>query len=402
MENKNEWRKVKLGEIAQIKGGKRLPKGTSLQIEKNSHPYIRIKDMSFSKNLELNSSFEYVPDDVFQKIKKYIVKKNDIILSIVGSIGLVNRIGNSLNMANLTENCVKIITSEKIIPDYLYYYLISNIGKEEIKKGIVGAVQPKLPIKNIENIELNIYSLNIQTKITKILSDIDEKIELNNKINDNLEKLIFLIYQNIFSSNIIKKECKMNEYFDISIGKTPPRKNQEYFSNNSNNNLWVSILDMKSSGIYINKSSEYLTDEAIKKCNIKIIPKNTLLLSFKLTIGRITITSLDKTTTNEAIAHFLTDKKGATEYLYCYLKKFNFSTLGSTSSIATAVNSKIIKEMPFIVPQEKDLENFYNLVKPLFENIKNNQIENEKLTNLKNYLLPKLMNGEIDVENIEL
>ena len=194
----------------------------------------------------------------------------------------------------------------------------------------------------------------------------------------------------------------MNEYFDISIGKTPPRKNQEYFSNNSNNNLWVSILDMKSSGIYINKSSEYLTDEAIKKCNIKIIPKNTLLLSFKLTIGRIAITYLDKTTTNEAIAHFLTDKKGATEYLYCYLKKFNFNTLGSTSSIATAVNSKIIKEMPFIIPQEKDLENFYNLVKPLFENIKNNQIESEKLTNLKNYLLPKLMNGEIDVENIEL
>ena len=194
----------------------------------------------------------------------------------------------------------------------------------------------------------------------------------------------------------------MNEYFDISIGKTPPRKNQEYFSNNSNNNLWISILDMKSSGIYINKSSEYLTDEAIKKCNIKIIPKNTLLLSFKLTIGRIAITYLDKTTTNEAIAHFLTDKKGDTEYLYCYLKKFNFNTLGSTSSIATAVNSKIIKEMPFIVPQKKDLENFYNLVKPLFENIKNNQIESEKLINLKNYLLPKLMNGEIDVENIEL
>ena len=76
--------------------------------------------------------------------------------------------------------------------------------------------------------------------------------------------------------------------------------------------------------------------------------------------------------------------------------------MGSTSSIATAVNSKIIKEMPFIIPQEKDLENFYNLVKPLFENIKNNQIESEKLTNLKDYLLPKLMNGEIDVENIEL
>ena len=402
MENKNEWRKVKLEDIVKIKGGKRLPKEVTLQKNKNKHPYIRIKDMISLKKLEINSSFEYVPDYVFEKIKNYIVNENDIILSIVGTIGLVNKIGNSLNGANLTENCVKITTKENVEYDYLYYFLISQKGKIEIEKGIVGAVQPKLPIKNIENIEVKLPSLNIQKKIVKILSDIDNKIELNNKINDNLEKLIFLIYQNIFSNSIIKKECKMNEYFDISIGKTPPRKNQEYFSNNSNNNLWVSILDMKSSGIYINKSSEYLTDEAIKKCNIKIIPKNTLLLSFKLTIGRIAITYLDKTTTNEAIAHFLTDKKGATEYLYCYLKKFNFNTLGSTSSIATAVNSKIIKEMPFIIPQEKDLENFYNLVKPLFENIKNNQIESEKLTNLKDYLLPKLMNGEIDVENIEL
>ena len=194
----------------------------------------------------------------------------------------------------------------------------------------------------------------------------------------------------------------MEEYFNISIGKTPPRKNKECFSNNSNDNIWVSILDMKSSGIYIDKSSEYLTSEAIKKYNVKVIPKNTLLLSFKLTIGRIAITCQDRTTTNEAIAHFLSDKKGATEYLYCYLKNFNFNTLGSTSSIATAINSKIIKEITFVIPEEDELNEFYNLVNPLFKKIRAFQLENIKLTNLKNYLLPKLMNGEIDIEKIEL
>ena len=159
---------------------------------------------------------------------------------------------------------------------------------------------------------------------------------------------------------------------------------------------------MKSSGIYIDKSSEYLTSEAIKKYNVKVIPKNTLLLSFKLTIGRIAITCQDRTTTNEAIAHFLSDKKGATEYLYCYLKNFNFNTLGSTSSIATAINSKIIKEITFVIPEEDELNEFYNLVNPLFKKIRVFQLENIKLTNLKNYLLPKLMNGEIDIEKIEL
>ena len=118
--------------------------------------------------------------------------------------------------------------------------------------------------------------------------------------------------------------------------------------------------------------------------------------------GRIAITFEDGITTNEAIANFVTNKEGFTEYLYCYLKNFNFNSLGSTSSIATAINSKIIKDMTFIIPEKNELNNFYTLVKPNFEKIKILQLENEKLINLKNILLSKLMNGEIDVENVEL
>ena len=396
----NEWRKVKLGEVITY-----VSRGITPKYSKNLKGII-VLNQKCIRNQKLNLSESRLHADYLKKVsQEKIIQKYDILINSTG-VGTLGRVcQNNFDKEMTFDSHITVIRpdKDKINPLFLGYSLKNqqsfieslgegSTGQTELKKDrLINELEVKFPL-----------NMQLQKKISKFLSDIDEKIELNNKINDNLEKLIFLIYQNIFSNNIIKKECKMNEYFDISIGKTPPRKNQEYFSNNSNNNLWVSILDMKSSGIYINKSSEYLTDEAIKKCNIKIIPKNTLLLSFKLTIGRIAITYLDKTTTNEAIAHFLTDKKGATEYLYCYLKKFNFNTLGSTSSIATAVNSKIIKEMPFIIPQEKDLENFYNLVKPLFENIRNNQIESEKLTNLKNYLLPKLMNGEIDVENIEL
>ncbi len=399
----NEWRKVKLGNYLYIKGRigwKGLKK--SEYLSKSDYRIINAEAIFDGK---INwSKTGYITKERYEESPEIMLQNDDILISKDGTIGKIGYIKNLEQKTTVASGIFVIRNNNFEILDtkFIYHFLSSKYFKNFIQTRIEGSVIPHLYQKDFIELEMPFPSLNIQKKISKFLSDIDERIELNNKINDNLEKLIFLIYQNIFSNNIIKKECKMNEYFDISIGKTPPRKNQEYFSNNSNNNLWVSILDMKSSGIYINKSSEYLTDEAIKKCNIKIIPKNTLLLSFKLTIGRIAITYLDKTTTNEAIAHFLTDKKGATEYLYCYLKKFNFNTLGSTSSIATAVNSKIIKEMPFIIPQEKDLENFYNLVKPLFENIKNNQIESEKLTNLKDYLLPKLMNGEIDVENIEL
>ena len=201
--------------------------------------------------------------------------------------------------------------------------------------------------------------------------------------------------------NSERKTIKAEEFFDISIGKTPPRKEPEWFTNNSDDIVWISISDMGSCGTFISNSSEYLVKEAISKFNIKIVPDNTVLLSFKLTVGRIAITD-GEMTTNEAIAHFVTDKKEINEYLYCYLKNFNFQTMGSTSSIATAVNSKIIKSMPFILPTEKELINFHTVTYPMFQQIKANQRENTRLAKLRDALLPKLMSGEIDVSNVDI
>jgi len=158
---------------------------------------------------------------------------------------------------------------------------------------------------------------------------------------------------------------------------------------------------MASCGLYISSSSEQLTAEAVEKHNVKIVPDNTVLLSFKLTVGRIAITD-GEMTTNEAIAHFKTNNKVINEYLYCYLRLFNYQTMGSTSSIATAVNSKIIKAMPFVIPTNEELTEFHSLAAPMFALIKSNQREIERLSSLRDTLLPKLISGEIDVSNIRL
>ena len=199
----------------------------------------------------------------------------------------------------------------------------------------------------------------------------------------------------------IRYKCRADEYFDISIGKTPPRKEPQWFSENPDDYVWVSISDMGSCGLFIANSSEHLTREAVEKFNIKIVPDNTVLLSFKLTVGRIAITD-GGMVTNEAIAHFKTDKPDINEYLYCYLKNFNFQTMGSTSSIATAVNSKIIKGMPFVVPTSDELAEFHSFAGSMFTMIKNTQHENNRLASLRDSLLPKLMSGEIDVSNIQI
>ena len=224
-----------------------------------------------------------------------------------------------------------------------------------------------------------------------------------NRVNDNLQEQVIALFRKMFieTSCDARQECRADEYFDISIGKTPPRKEPQWFSTNPTDRVWVSISDMGSCGLYIADSSEYLTHESVEKFNVKVVPDNTVLLSFKLTVGRVAITD-GAMTTNEAIAHFKTDKSKIIEYLYCYLKGFNYQTLGSTSSIATAINSKIIKAMPFIIPTDDELAEFHDFAAPAFAMIKSNQRENARLSELRDSLLPRLMSGEIDVCDIQL
>ena len=244
--------------------------------------------------------------------------------------------------------------------------------------------------------------MEIQSKIACILRSFDDKIEQNNAINDNLQQQVMALFHQMFDeSNSKRKNIRAEEYFDISIGKTPPRKEPQWFSKDSSDCVWISISDMGSCGLYIGDSSEYLTHDAVERFNVKIVPDNTIILSFKLTVGRVAITD-GCMTTNEAIAHFKTSQPKINEYLYCYLKNFNFQTMGSTSSIATAVNSKMVKGMPFIVPTDEELEKFHSIVSPLFTMIKSNQRESKYLAKLRDALLPKLMSGEIDVSDVKL
>ena len=141
---------VELGSLADVKGGKRLPKGANLMSIPNSHPYIRVRDLNDVVFASLSANYEYVDDETQKTISRYITTTDDVLISIVGTIGLTAIVDKSLNMANLTENCVKVTNLHGISPEYLLLYLRSQHGSEEIKKGTVGAVQAKLPIKNIQ------------------------------------------------------------------------------------------------------------------------------------------------------------------------------------------------------------------------------------------------------------
>ena len=363
--------------------------------------YLRITDIFDDGTLNLSElkSVDAPNSD------KYILKPNDIVFARTGgSTGRNYFYDGSDGVFVYAGFLIKFsIDPEKVNPKYVKYYCRSKQYNDWVQSFNTGSTRGNINAQIFGNMEIPLPERKQQDYLVSILEPIDEKIRNNKQVNDNLEQQAMALYRQMFveNNNDARRECRADEYFDISIGKTPPRKEAQWFSMNPTDCIWVSISDMGRCGMYIADSSEYLTHESVDKFNIKVVPDNTVLLSFKLTVGRVAITD-GAMVTNEAIAHFKTDKPEINEYLYCYLKDFNYQTMGSTSSIATAVNSKIIKAMPFVIPTDAELVSFHSATAPMFEMIKTRQRENTRLAELRDSLLPKLMSGEIDVSAVQL
>ena len=170
---------VNLGEIADVKGGKRLPKGVNLIDIPNVHPYIRVRDLNNVLFASLTPDYAYVDEETHKSISRYIVSTGDVLISIVGTIGLTAIVDSTLDKANLTENCVKVTNLKHITPEYLLLYLRSQLGREAITKGTVGAVQQKLPIKNIQAIPIPLLSEKDKNTLFCTLDSIFAEISSN-------------------------------------------------------------------------------------------------------------------------------------------------------------------------------------------------------------------------------
>ena len=163
-----------LDSLCSIKGGKRLPADGELLDTPTAHPYIRVRDLGSNRYVCLTNQFQYIDEETHSAISRYIVNTNDIVISIVGTIGLIGKIHTLLNNANLTENCVKLANIHTVTPDYLYYTLCYKKQIKEIELLTVGAVQSKLPMYNIQ-------SMKILVPPTEVIEDFQHKFDIFNE-----------------------------------------------------------------------------------------------------------------------------------------------------------------------------------------------------------------------------
>ena len=168
-----------LDSLCSIKGGKRLPADGELLDTPTAHPYIRVRDLGSNRYVCLTNQFQYIDEETHSAISRYIVNTNDIVISIVGTIGLIGKIHTSLNNANLTENCVKLANIHTVTPDYLYYTLCYKRQIKEIELLTVGAVQSKLPMYNIQSMKILVPPAEVIEEFQQKFDIFNEQIEAN-------------------------------------------------------------------------------------------------------------------------------------------------------------------------------------------------------------------------------
>ena len=383
-----EIREVKLGEVATVKGGKRLPKGINLITKPNAHPYIRVRDLNGKRTLELDGSFEFVDDETQKAISRYIVINGDIVLSIVGTIGLVSIVGDSLNEANLTENCVKLTSFSGIDRDYLYYYLRSSYGQQEIARGTVGAVQAKLPIKNIQDITIPLPDEVTQGRIAAILSSLDTKIEINQSLLQQAQALFKSWFVDFEPFNNQKpSDWSVSTLGNVSIMGAGGDKPQN-------------VSPIKSNLCQYPIYSNGLSEEGLYGFTDKPkIFKESVTVSARGTIGFVCLRHIPYVPIVRLVTLIPKTEIISAKYLYLWLKQFHITGTGTTQQQLTVPD---FRKTEILVPSQEIVTLFTATVEPIFEKIWANQNENEKLSSLRDTLLPKLMSGELDVSYIDL
>lgn len=410
------WEEIKLIDvIASANTGLDAIKRAPIVDEDTGIKCFRIQDASQSKGYN-NWGFTNVSEQNYEKFK---LKKGDILIARTGnSIGVHFLVQKDMKSV-FNNGLIRLRVNERIKYEFLYNIITSNKFYRHIQSIAYGtSTQPNMQINSLLSFKFVLPKLDEQKEIANILSSFDKKIELLKEQNQTLETMAQTIFKEWFvdfnypnaTGEMIDSEMgdipkgwsvgRLGNEFDITIGRTPPRQESHWFSGTPQGMKWASIKDMGNAGVYIFKTSEYIVDEAVEKFNIPIIPKNTTILSFKMTVGKVSITTEDMLS-NEAIAHMKIKKDSflTSEYIYLFLLNLNFNSLGSTSSIVMAINTAIIKQIKFFISDEITMKDFNQLVAPIFKKIKNNSEQLQSIEGTRDSLLPRLMSGKMRVNN---
>lgn len=390
-----------LRELADIQTG---PFGSQLHKEDyvaDGTPIVTVEHLGNKMFSEQN--LPRVSNTDKNRLKKYVLKQGDIVFSRVGSVDRCSYVDQKHDGWMFSGRCLRVRPTSEIDSEYLYYYFCLEETKQFVRNIAVGATMPSINTKLLGEVVVTFPELEQQKRISGILSAIDSKIEVNQKINDNLQQQA----QALFKSWFLNYEPwdgtapnswlhgKLGDYANIKRGGSP-RPIQEYLSDSGLR--WLKISDV--TGLqtpFIIDIKDHIIEVGLKKT--VFLKAGSLVLSNSATPGIPKILDVDSCIHDGWL--YFPESRFSNEYLYLYFKYIRQQLVNlSNGSVFNNLKTDILKGYPTILPDEETLQRFDGIIKPMFLQMQNLTRESHDLMDLRDTILPRLMSGELDVSGI--
>ena len=387
---------------------------TTAKDEGKGYPLVRTPNVG--KGRLILDGIHRVSEDVYNsRNARAIPEEGDLILAREAPVGNVSIIMDGQRVC-LGQRVVLIKPKRELVdPHFLTYYLLSAEVQHRLKNHANGAVVAHLNVSDIRNLWVTLPELEEQVAIGKILRSIDDKIELNRQINDNLEQQAQALYKSWFVDfepfkdgkfidselGIIPEGWKilpLSSLGSIICGKTPSKSNKDFYDGNI---PFIKIPDMHNK-IFVSNSEDHLSDLGMNSQRNKTIPPYSILVSCIATVGLVCINT-KVCQTNQQINTLIPYEDSYRIYLFLFLKSLReqLITLGSGGTTTLNVNTSQFSNLKIIVPDTKSLKAFSSIAESLFQRINNNCDTNYMLSNLRDMILPKLMSGELKINDLD-
>ena len=401
-----EWKEVTLGEIGTIVGGA-TPSTKNTSFYDGNIPWLTPKDLSVNSNKYILRGERNITEAGFKSCSCKMLPKGSVLFSSRAPIGYVAITANDMCT---NQGFKSVIPNEETDSEFLYYLLKYN--KDNIASQGSGTTFAEVSGKTMKEIEVMVpKETDDQRRIASILSSLDRKIELNNKINADLEEMAQAIFKNWFVDfepfkdgkfvdselGMIPEGWKVGSLRDmgtIVCGKTPSKANSNYYGGNI---PFIKIPDMHGN-VFVEISEDRLTEKGSLSQIKKLIPPYSLMVSCIATVGLVSINT-KPSHTNQQINTIIPYSKSALFYLYQHIKnnEEHLKNMGRGGTTTLNVNTKSFSNIRLLIPSEIALLQFHEIAEGIFKKIELNMQESRALSLLRDTLLPRLMSGELEV-----
>ncbi|MEQ2364314.1 EcoKI restriction-modification system protein HsdS [uncultured Clostridium sp.] len=343
-------------------------------------------------------TFRYVTRKKADSLNKANAHRGDIVITHRGTLGQIVFIpqDSKYDRYVISQSQFRVRCNDKVLPEYLVYYFHTPIGQHKLLSNASQVGVPALarPSSTFQQIEVVLPELSIQKCVVEIISTIQKKIVNNQELNDNLQQQAAALFSSLYDRS--NTEVRFTDLIQILGGGTPKTGENTYWNGN------IAFFTPKDVGIpYTLITEKTISKEGLSHCNSRLYPVNTVFVTARGTVGKVGMSGVPMAMNQSCYA--LVGKETHQLLVYFYtLKAVDRLKHKASGAVFDAITTRDFESEQIMKLSDDDATAFLRVAEPMFQEVLNNNIENLRLSTLRDSLLPKLMSGEIDVSAVQL